>query len=713
MRRFLALGVVMFVAASACGQQAATDYNEYYRFPVSVGLYYQGLTPFSAYNTPYTIYDIGADVRVPIPSIPVLQPFARIGFMRFDSIDAAFPEKWDHFHLYGSAGAAYANRFARNFEFGVDLNVGFSEAIFPDVVDTGTVGAPFLLLGAGGRVGLDPSYNFSIEVQPSLRYLLSLSPLTTFNGFVFVVGITASYRFGEDPDSARAIIRALRLDGLSFGPAFGAMQSYYADNPLGTVTVTNTERQALTNLEISFLQSGYMDAETPSFTQATLKAGESVTVPLKAVFNQRVFTTEGKTPLAGEIIARYKIGGRDVEQREPVSYVLYDKTAITWSDNAKVGAFITPQDGSLKSWTAAVNELTREATLPALNQPLQIALQIYQTLAATGIQYQEDPSSPFTKVQGQVQAVDSINLARTTLRQRYGDCDDLTVLFASLLETRSVPTGFITVPGHIFPAFDTGVPAENYAEINPDRSMTLAVGGTLWVPVEVTLLDGKSDFLAAWQRGIELWNASSADRQLTRTAEAQQFYAPVGLQEALLQPVPPGKDAVVRSVTAARDRLADVYLRPVLAEATKTKGKREYNRLGIAYARFGRYTDAINAFNQSVKIDPTYTSAQVNLANVYYLQKDYKKSIAGYTAALKQLDAKGASASASLRATVLLNLSQVASASGDAKASQEYLAQAQKADPATAQQFLAAASGEGGGRAASAAAQVILVDEEQ
>ncbi len=457
-----------------------------------------------------------------------------------------------------------------------------------------------------------------------------------------------------------------------------------------------------------------MDAETPSFTRSSLKPGESVEVPLKAVFNKQVFTTEGKTPLTGQIIAKYKLGGRDVEQREPASYELYDKTAITWNENAKVGAFITPQDGSLKTWTAAVSEAARETMLSALNQPLQIAMQIYQALAATGIQYQEDPSSPFTRVQGRVEAVDSINLARTTLRQRYGDCDDLTVLFTSLLETRSVRTGFITTPGHIYAAFDTGVAAENYQEIHPDRAMTLAVDGTLWVPVEVTLLDGRSDFLAAWQRGIELWTGAAADRQLTKTAAAQALYAPVGLQEALLQPVPPAKDPVVRSVTAARERLATVYIQPVLAEATKAKGKREYNRLGIAYARFGRYTDAINAFTQSTKADPTYISAQVNLANTYFLQKDYKRSIAGYTAALKSLDAKGTAASSSLRATVLMNLSQVSSTSGDSKAAQEYLAQAQQADPARADQFMAAVSGESGGaRAASAAGGVILVDEDQ
>ena len=471
--------------------------------------------------------------------------------MGFDSIDAALPTKWDHFHLYGMLGASYSRRIARNFEYSLEVSAGASEAIFPSVVDTGAVGSPYLLLGAGGRLGLDPSYNFSIELQPSARYLLSLGPLKSFDGVLFSVGITASYRLGEDPDSARAIIRALRLDSLSFGPAFAAMQSYYADNPIGRVTITNTEKVPLSGVQLSFVQPGYMDGETPGASVASLKPGESIELPLSAVFNGQVFTTEGRTPLTGQIVAKYRIGGRDVEQREPVSYVLYDKTAITWDDDRKVGAFITPQDSSLKAWTAAVSEASREAGLPGLNQPLQVALQVYQALSALGIQYQEDPSSPFTRVQGTIQSVDSISLPRTTLRQRYGDCDDLTVLFASLLETRSLRTGFITVPGHIYPAFDTGIPAASFGEISPDRGMTIALQGTLWIPVEVTLLDGRSDFLSAWQRGIELWNQYPKERALTPTAAAQVVFAPVGLQEALIQPVAPARGA-----SQGRDRIA-------------------------------------------------------------------------------------------------------------------------------------------------------------
>jgi tetratricopeptide (TPR) repeat protein len=486
------------------------------------------------------------------------------------------------------------------------------------------------------------------------------------------------------------------------------MQSHYVDSPIGSVTITNTEKQLLTGVQVSFLQPGYMDAETPGAAVASLKPGESVSVPLKAVFNGRVFTTEGRTPLTGEIVTRYRLGGRDVEQREPVTYTLYDKTAITWDDDRKVGAFVTPQDSSLKAWTAAVSEAAREAALPGLNQPLQVALQVYQALAALGIQYQEDPSSPFTRVQGKVEAVDSVNLARTTLRQRYGDCDDLTVLYCSLLETRSLRTAFITVPGHIFAAFDTGVVAASAGEISPDKGMTIAVQGTAWVPIEVTLLDGRSDFLAAWQRGIELWNQHPKERAFITTTASQEAYAPVGLQEALVQPVPPPRDAVLKAVTAARERIADAAIRPLQADLQKAKGKREYNRLGLAYARFGRYPQAIDAFTAALRVDPGYAAAQVNLGNVYFFQKDYRKATTTYTSALALLKSQGADSRGGLAAALLANLAQAASVSGDSKAAGDYMALAQAADPGRA----GMGAGEAGAaRAASGAGSVILVDD--
>ena len=84
--------------------------------------------------------------------------------------------------------------------------------------------------------------------------------------------------------------------------------------------------------------------------------------------------------------------------------------------------------------------------------------------------------------------VDSISLPRDTLRRITGDCDDLTVLYNSVLEAAGTETGFITVPGHIYAAFNTHIPARKFRDVHPDREMTLNVDGELWIPVEITLV---------------------------------------------------------------------------------------------------------------------------------------------------------------------------------------------------------------------------------
>ena len=98
-----------------------------------------------------------------------------------------------------------------------------------------------------------------------------------------------------------------------------------------------------------------MDSPTASASIPRLAAGESAAVPLFAVFNGAVFRNEGKVPLSGQLIATYKLAGRAAEQKQPVTYDLMDKTSITWSDDRKIGAFITPQDSALRNYTACTH----------------------------------------------------------------------------------------------------------------------------------------------------------------------------------------------------------------------------------------------------------------------------------------------------------------------------------------------------------------------
>jgi hypothetical protein len=716
-RLLLPTAAFLAVVFNAHSQTVNADLNEYYRFPISIEVEYQSLTPFAAYNTPYTIFDVSGQVTIPLPMLPVLQPFLRGGMMRFDSIDPVDPAKWDHYHLYGSLGIAYTNRIVKNFEVGGEVNAGVSEAIFPTAVDTGSVGSPNLLFGAGAKVSLVPSYGFSIDFRPSVKYLLSLSPLNIFNGFLFSFGISASYRFGEDPDSARAVIRSLRLENIDIPQAFGAMQSYYAKNPLGQLTLVNTERQAVTDIEVSFFQAGYMDSPTASASLAKIPAGGSVSVPVIAVFNKQVFSTEGITPLTGEIIVSYKLSGRPAEQRHPVTYDLYDKTAIVWDHDEKAGAFITPQDSALKNYTAFVSEVTKKETYGSYCQQIQSAIQIYSGLRELGMNYQVDAASPFAKVQGQSQVVDSVTLPRLTLKRRYGDCDDLTVLFCSLLESKNVETGYVTMPGHIYPVFNTGVSASAYKDVNPDKSMTIVVDGTLWIPVEVTMLDGNNGFMEAWTQGIELWKANEKDRNFYRTRDVQKTYGPVSLQEADLGLQYGNKDSIVKFFSKDRDRLSDAVIKVYAADAVSGKGKKEYNKLGMIYAQFERYKDAEDAFGKALKVDPKFASAMVNLGNVAYLRGDLQKAVDTYKSAIAILGKKEAGAKLSMASMIaLLNLSKTYKAMGKTQQAKDYLAQAAEIDPEKAKEYAYLATADQGNVKASGAGgsddDMLFIEEE-
>ncbi|MBN1836353.1 MAG: tetratricopeptide repeat protein [Spirochaetales bacterium] len=696
-------------------QDSQVDLNTYYKFPVSIGLQYHSLAPITSFNYDYNVFEIAGELRFPLSALPVLQPFVRGGLMQFDSLDPAFPDKWDHRHWYGVLGLAYVHRFVRNFEVGAALLAGVSEAVFPQVIDTGPVGSPFAVIGAGGKIGLVPSYSLSVEIEPSVKYVHALSPLKELNGFIFGVGFAVHYRFGEDPDSARALIRSLRIDRVSLPPLFSAMQSYYVRNPVGSVTITNTERHPVRDLEVSFYQKEFMDSATAAAVIPELAGGESVEIPLYASFNQNVFTTQGVTPLTGEIIATYKSRERAAEQRQPVTYDLYDKTAIVWDDDRKVGAFITPADSALRNYVSFVRQSLKEQTAPRFTEPLQLAMQLYNALRELGLIYQVDPSSPFTQAQGNTMLVDSVSLPRDTLSRITGDCDDLTVLFCSLLETTGVETGYITVPGHIYPVVNTKEAGRSYRSIHPNRSLTLNIDGELWVPVEITMV-GTNGFLDAWGRGAELWNSYEEQPELRgfyRTRQAQGVYRPVGLRETDLGLQYGEPRSIAAGFSRDLSRVADAIAESYRSEAEASRSPRAYSALGMAYARFARYQEAETAFNRALQLDSSYASAMVNLGNVRYLRQDYRGALRLYENARDALEQQKRGDSPAVQ-LVLLNISQAHHALENYDQAQEYYAQAEQIDPGRVREyaFLGTAGGSARASDAGSRSEVLFLDEE-
>jgi len=670
-------------------QTSEQNYNQYYRFPLSLGVEYQNYTPFAQYGSLYNIFEISGNVRWPIPPVPIIQPTIKGGMLRFDSQDQDDPYKWDNTHWFGGLGLTVSHRFAKNFEISGEIAGMLTQSSFKNLVpEEGTVGQLNIIAEGGLRIALNPSYNFSIDVHPSLKYFRGLGALQDYNGFIFGVGFSGSYRFGKDPDSPQAIIRSIQFGDFSLPPLFAAMQSYYAKNPIGTLIITNTEKNPIKDLQVSFFQAGFMDSPTPAASIPELPGGTSREIPIRASFNQEVFLTEGVTPLTSEIIVTYTSQGRPAEQRLPVSYDLYDKTSVTWDDDNKVAAFITPADSALRNYSSFIRQACKEQTIPMYNQNIQFAAQAFHALSEIGVLYQIDPTLPFTEVQNNPMVIDSISLPRDTLKRITGDCDDLTVLFCSLLETVGIESGFITVPGHIYAVFNTKEQARNFADLNNDRQLTINLDGELWVPVEITMI-GKTGFLESWRRGIEEWSAYEEEpekRGFYVTRKAQELYRPVGLKETDLGLQYGEKENIIHNFQIDMDKIVEGIVSDYVRTAQEQNRAKDWNSLGIAYARFKRYDKAVDAFDKALALNRNFLSADINKANVLFLQGSYPEARDQYISAANSLEQANQSSGTKM-VKLFINLSRTYYQLESYDDAQEYFSKAETLDAEAASEY--------------------------
>jgi tetratricopeptide (TPR) repeat protein len=687
-------------AAEAGAQATGAGLDEFYRYPLSIGARYQTLTPFGDYRSDFDVYRLSALLRWPLPRHPRVQPLLEGGMDQYSASTSA--SQWSHKDLFGLLGLGWSSRFSKTFELGLDVALGASLSVYDALVpDAGTVSNPnFLALGEG-RFALIPSFNFAIELTPSLSWNESLGPIANFDGLSLGIGLAAHIRLGEDPDAPKAALRSLRFGQAGSTSVYPAMQSWYAKNPIATVSITNTEKFPLESIEVSFFQKGYMDSPTLCAAIPELLPGESRDIGLLASFNAEVFKNEGVTPLSGEIIATYTGRGRQSEQRSTLSYDLQDKSAITWDDDRKAAAFITPADSALRNYASYIRQINKDQTQRGYPEAVQFACQLFYALGELGIIYQADPTQPFASVQGKSLSVDSVSLPRQTLSRITGDCDDLSVLYASLLESAGISTALVTVPGHIYVAFGTKTEGRAWAELAPDRDLTINAENELWIPVEITMI-GQASFSEAWRKGSEEWQAwetAPAKRGFWPTRKAQELYRPVGLRETDLGLQYGRKDAPVQAARRDISKLVDALADAATASAKATGTKEDWNRLGIRLARYGRDEKAVEAFSRSSGMDSAYLSPKMNIANVYFLAKAFDKALAEYL----RLD-KTIQGNESIATSLRLNIAKCYSALGKYKEAGTYLALAARLDPSLAGKFayLAQADGDPGQRAAAA-----------
>ncbi|MBN2352735.1 MAG: hypothetical protein JXD23_09230 [Spirochaetales bacterium] len=553
------------------------------------------------------------------------------------------------------------------------------------------------MLDAGLQIDLKFSPYMSLGVGASYRMLFGLS-----NDLLLNLGI--SYHFpiikgGTMLGPQSKPYPQLELSNLTLDDVFPVFYAYYSDHPLGKLQIRNSGKIPLENVTVKVRVGEYMDNATLCKEIPFVTGGAKQSVDLVALFNDKIMSITENTKMQINVLVECTVAGEKYGNELVGALTVYDRNAMTWSDDRRAAAFVTMKDPAVLKFAKNVTSFIQSNRFKALPKNLLTALAFFETLRKYGMSYAVDPTTPFTEKFKNKTSVDFLQFPRHTLEYKAGDCDDLSILYCALLESVGVDSAFITVPGHIYAAVSLDMtPAEARRRLQSSGDLVYK-DGTAWLPVEVTALSG--GFLAAWQSGIKLWKEQDARGQarFIRIKDAWKEYDPAYAPGEGFTPALPAEDTIVRSYLEELNKLIERDLYPQTKKLegrikADPKNQALVNKLGVLYARYGAYDKAEAAFNRVPKKD-SYQPTLVNLGNIAFLKNDMNGARRYYERAFAKDPNDGA---------VLLNLAKLEYEQGQYEKTEVYYGMLKKRDASLASRYgYLAMKGEGGdARAAQA-----------
>lgn len=481
------------------------------------------------------------------------------------------------------------------------------------------------------------------------------------------------------PNASRIEIVAADLENL-----FPSLMLYYRGNPAGTVVLKNTGTEAVEDPEVSVFINRYMDYPSVLRPAAAIAPGQSLELEVTFPLNEKVLSLQEDLPVQSLVKVSWQTASGTASVSEAKPLTIYRNTSLSWDYSGKLASFITPNEGVVSRFAHRVLSGTLSDREGFPKNLVHGAL-ICDALGAYGIDYIEDPDSPFSEALGKSEVLDTVRFPRTTLYTRTGDCDDTTALLASLLEASGIATAIMTSPGHVFLAFDSGEPVENRRLFVPEGYEGIRHDGRVWIPVETTTLT--KGFLFSWKTASEtLRNYPNAVEFLPVAAE-RDTYPPLPLPESALLVVEPQGTEVQRLFGGSMEGMLNLVYRAgteelehALAAAEGRDNLRARNRLGALHARFGNIEAARDLFMENIEEDPDYLPSYLNLANLHVGEGELASAGKVLLAGLTIKPDSG---------PLNLLLSRVYEAEGKNSMAGEYFARLEAADPELAERFAA------------------------
>ncbi|MBM3235964.1 tetratricopeptide repeat protein [Candidatus Poribacteria bacterium] len=333
-------------------------------------------------------------------------------------------------------------------------------------------------------------------------------------------------------------------------------------------------------------------------------------------------------------------------------------------------AFIEPNDPVIGEFVSKALK-SPSVDVPTGYGNIYRAMQIFDALVASHIQYRPDPQKPFhhfASMERTQTVIDTVKYPRELLSEKGGDCDDLVVAYAAMLEKVGIETVLLCYPGHVFLMFDAMNDRNACWEsaLCLDEEKYEILDDEVWIPVEVTALES---FTAAWTQGHESYrrwkNGPKSERTIVKVHSPKEIYpshypktVPPQIErddETFAMLVQNDDGMINRWRTEYQEKIKDnqwliglIYAQTGQVEAAKEvfesiieknpKDAAALANLGNLYQMEGKYDLAIDAYQKSLAVEPDDAGIRLNLGIAYRHQGQISLSNTMFSTALTRLD---------------------------------------------------------------------------
>ena len=458
--------------------------------------------------------------------------------------------------LFFSAQGSFFNLFENGIEseryidygagFGYSMRLGDRFYIYPEAVG----GIWTITESKENSLPSETGFYYGGRLTADIHILPELN-IGIFGGYKYLnlikkplahsiqAGISITYNFTKGFNYSSN----LRIADSDLSPLFPVFYAHYSDNPFGTVTIENNEEAAITDVHVYFYNEQYMMVRTEVGYYSKIKQGEAIDVEITALLNENILKQLSDSITTGQISVEYKLLSKSKQYTETLSFTTLSRNSMTWEDDRQAAAFVSPRDSCAQKFARQVKSIVKSSLRDDIPKNIQYAGALFCALKDYGINYVIDPSSAYSDNTGGL-TVDFLQFPYQTLSYHGGDCDDLSIMNCSLLEAIGIKTAFITIPGHIYIGFDSGVSPQDAERLIPGARYVIR-DGVVWIPYEITLCTDTFDL--ALKTGYSQWQKAGENAALIPLEDAWLAFKAVSVPESDVSIQLPDRNQLLRS----------------------------------------------------------------------------------------------------------------------------------------------------------------------